>query len=179
MRCFVAAWPDDATRTQLVAARALLPAPPHARTMQDRNLHLTLVFIGELTVDATNQLAHALANFQFSAPDWIIDRAGRFPRARVAWLAGRSAPQLDALTTALRDLLDRQAIAYDHRPFVPHVTLWRDVREFGGSGPLPKPIAWRISSVALFGAMRDSDGPLYRRIDGRTDAAATEVLRSR
>jgi len=183
MRCFVAAWPSDATRAQLAAARAVLPAPPHARAMQERNLHLTLVFIGELGTEAAARLAHALARFEFAALDWIIDRAGRFPRARVAWLAGPSTPQLDALAVALRALLDRQAIAYDHRAFVPHVSLWRDVREFGAIGLLPQPIVWRMDDVALFGATRDGDGPVYRRIDGRTDvtatAAAAEVLRSR
>lgn len=133
--------------------------------MQDRNLHLTLVFIGELGNDAAIDLARAVANVSFAPFDWTIDRAGCFDRARVAWIAGPLTPQLAALNAALRELLDLRAVAYDRRQFVPHLSLWRDLRNFNGAGPLAEVIPWRIEQVALFASARDYQGPVYRRVD--------------
>ena len=133
--------------------------------MQDRNLHLTLAFIGELANDAAADVARAVASVSVVPFDWTLDHAGSFKRARVAWLAGPPAPQLDALNATLRGLLDRRAVAYDHRPFVAHVTLWRDVRAFSGTGPLSERIVWRIGGIALFASARDRNGPVYRRVD--------------
>lgn len=165
MRCFVAAWPDDDTRQRIVRARATLPAPEGAWPMQDRNLHLTVIFIGELGSNAATDLAHALATVGFAPFNWTIDRVGCFDRARVAWLAGPLTPQLEALNAALRGLLDLSTVAYDRRPFVPHVTLWRGVRAFYGAGPLAELIPWRIDQIALFASARDRCGPVYRRVD--------------
>jgi 2'-5' RNA ligase len=165
MRCFVAAWPDDDTRQRIVRARTALPAPAEARPMQDRNLHLTLVFIGELANDAAAEVARAVASVRFAPFDWTLDQAGSFKRARVAWLAGPPTPQLDALNATLRGSLDRSAVAYDHRPFFPHVTLWRDVRAFSGTGLLAETIVWCIGGIALFASARDRSGPVYRRVD--------------
>ena len=61
MRCFVAAWPDQATRESLQELLARLrPQVPTGRPMQTRNLHLTLAFIGELTPAAAEPLSRSV-----------------------------------------------------------------------------------------------------------------------
>lgn len=164
MRCFVAAWPDDTTRESLDTLLAeLRPRVPAARPMQARNLHLTLAFIGELD-DAVAAIIAPVDTVDTGPIDWLVDCLGWFPRARVAWAGGPTNDRLTAAVTAARASLERLAVPFDRKPFVPHVTLFRDVRRFDCSGPLSPPLRWRTDHVALYAAGRDDRGPAYRRV---------------
>ena len=167
MRCFVAAWPDHATRQSLEQLLAPLRAQvPAARPMQARNLHLTLAFIGELETAAATSLAPSIDDLMLPPFDWTVDCMGWFPRARVAWAGGPTNPALEASVNAVRARLDALGVAYDRKAFVAHVTLFRDVRAFACSGPLAEPIPWRTEHVALYAAARDERGPVYQRVGG-------------
>jgi len=166
MRCFIAAWPDDATRRRLQhLIDTLTPRVPKARPMQPRNLHLTLAFIGTLDDAAAAQVASASGSLVQNAFEWSIDALGWFARARVVWAGGSSNSQLDAAAARARAQLDELAIAYDSKPFVPHVTLFRDARRFDCSGPLTPPLAWRTATVSLYAAATDAGGPIYRKLE--------------
>ena len=166
MRCFIAAWPDDATRQRLQQLiDALVPRVPKARPMQPRNLHLTLAFIGTLDDAAAARVASASGDLLEDAFEWSIDALGWFARARVAWAGGASNAQLDTAAARARARLDQLAVRYDRKTFVPHVTLFRDTRRFDCSGPLSPPLAWRTETVALYTAARDVAGPIYRKVE--------------
>ena len=168
MRCFVAAWPDHATRQSLEQLLATLRAQvTAARPMQARNLHLTLAFIGELDSAAATRLAPSMDDLMLHPLDWTVDCLGWFPRARVGWAGGPTDLVLEASVNAVRAQLDTLGVAYDRKAFVAHVTLFRDVRAFACSGPLAEPISWRTEHVALYAAARDERGPVYQRV-GRT-----------
>jgi len=162
MRCFVAAWPSAATRRELAALiETLRPALPEARAMQPRNLHLTLAFIGEL--DAIRAADAARACAAASGFSWSIAATGAFARARVAWAGGASNPAVEAAARAARAALDALGVAYDRKPFVPHVTLFRDVHRYVG-GTLSRAIDWGTEHIALYAAAHDEAGPVYRRV---------------
>lgn len=168
MRCFIAAWPDDGTRERLSQLQAgLAAAAPHARPMQPRNFHLTLAFIGELEDSAAQALQPHLAKLRDSAPPWSMDTVDWFRRARVAWIGGKASAALDDVTARSRALLDVHDMPYDRKAFVPHVTLFRDVREFNGVRTLLEPLPWRTARVALYAASRDRDGPVYGEVEPR------------
>jgi 2'-5' RNA ligase len=167
MRCFVAAWPDRATRQSLEQLLDKLRAQvPAARPMQARNLHLTLAFIGELDSAAATRPAQSIDDLALQPLDWAVDSLGWFPRARAAWAGGPTNPALEASVNAVRTQLDALGVAYDRKAFVAHVTLFRDVRAFACSGPLAEPIPWRTEHVALYAAARDEHGPIYQRVGG-------------
>lgn len=163
MRCFIAAWPDGATRERVTQLQAATAVPPGARSMQPRNFHLTLAFIGELDEAA----AHALAPRAGALPQagcWTMDTLGWFRSARVVWLGGAVPPALADIAQRARALLDELRIGYDRKAFVPHVTLFRDVRDFAADGTLPSPVAWNTARVALYASARDTAGPVYREV---------------
>ncbi len=164
MRAFIAAWPDEQTQSAIGGLIAGLDVPPPARAMQPRNLHLTLAFIGELDAERATAVAQACITLQPQQFVWSIDRIGWFPRARVAWLGGPIEQTLATAAATARAALDELAIGYDRKPFVPHVTAFRDVRAFDRAGPLAEPLAWRTVHVALYASARDRHGPVYRRI---------------
>lgn len=174
MRAFVAAWPDAATRGALARLQqSLAPRLAPARPMQPRNLHLTLAFIGEIDSSTAAIVAAAI---QVAMPGtiplaWAIDRIGCFERARVVWAGAAATPSLAAASAQVRGCLDRLAVGYDRKPFVPHVTLYRDARRFEVAGPIDQPIAWHTELIALFAAARDDDGPCYRRVVSGADQA--------
>lgn len=166
MRCFIAAWPDPATRDRLQQLLAtLVPSVPAARPVQPRNLHLTLAFIGSLDEAAALHVARAAADLADEIFDWTIETLGWFVDARVAWAGGAATAAMGAVVARARAHLDEIKVGYDRKPFVPHVTLFRNVRRFAASGPLATPLHWRTATVALFASTRDAAGPLYRRVE--------------
>jgi len=173
MRCFVAAWPDDGTRERLARLQAsLAAAAPGARPMQPRNFHLTLAFIGNLDDAAAHALALPIDALGEAVPSctWSMETLDWFRRPRVAWIGGDASAALADVTARARALLDALGIAYDRKPFVPHVTLFRDVRSFAVPTlpqRLPQPLPWITARVALYASARDRDGPLYREVEAR------------
>jgi RNA 2',3'-cyclic 3'-phosphodiesterase len=165
VRSFIAAWPDEATRTRIGRLLEQLEAPPPARAVQARNLHLTLAFIGELDAARAAEVAQAARKLQPQQFDWSIDQIGWFLRSRVVWIGGPIDEPLTAAAASARAALDELAIGYDHKPFVPHVTVFRDVRAFDRAGPLTESLRWRTCHVALYASTHDRHGPVYRRID--------------
>ena len=57
------------------------------------------------------------------------------------------------------------AVGYDRKPFVPHVTLLRDVKRFDGPRAIAPPIAWPIREIALYRSGRDETGARYVRVE--------------
>jgi RNA 2',3'-cyclic 3'-phosphodiesterase len=165
MRCFVAAWPDHATRLSLEGLLVTLhPQVQGGRPMQSRNLHLTLAFIVELPRTAAEQLAHEIDGLSIGPFAWSLNEMGWFPQARVAWVSGASNAALDESVSAVRSRLDQLGVMYDRKAFVAHVTLFRDVRAFACGGPLVPGLPWQTARVALFAADRDERGPVYLRV---------------
>jgi RNA 2',3'-cyclic 3'-phosphodiesterase len=175
MRCFIAAWPTDETRLALDRLIAGLKGRvPEGRAMQARNLHLTLAFIGDLAPDRARDLANNCNDLPSDPCDWTIDTLGSFARARVAWAGGAVNDQLAACAARARARLDELGIPFDRKAFVPHVTLFRDVRRFDCAGPLAEPIQWHSDHVALYAADRDARGPIYRRVKPPNGARSSE-----
>ena len=125
-RCFIALRPDPAAAAALdrLAGRLRRQTSGSRRVARD-DLHLTLAFIGVLTPECALRIACLLAQHDPAPFRWRIDRLGRFERARVAWAAGPDDRRLSALAADVRHLLDAEAVTYDRRAFVPHVTLLR------------------------------------------------------
>lgn len=166
MRCFLAAWPDAETRRRCAAlVDAVRAHAVHGRTMRPENLHLTLAFIGELPDDAGARVAGECRRLPDVACDWQLDAIGWFVRPRVLYAGGALTPALARVADTARGLLDRMGIGYDRKPFVPHVTLLRDVKRYDGPRTVEPPIAWPIGAIALYRAGRDEAGARYVRVE--------------
>jgi 2'-5' RNA ligase len=166
MRCFLAAWPDETARRRCAELiDALRPLADHGRVMRADNLHLTLAFIGDLPDDDGARIAAACAALPALQCDWQLDAVGFFARPRVLWAGGPLTPELAQIAGRSRALLDDMKVAYDRKPFVPHVTLLRDVRRYAGPAGIAPPIPWPIREVALYRSGRDDKGARYFRVE--------------
>ena len=134
-------------------AAALLPALPAVRRVQPELMHVTLAFLGwtpDAQLDGAVDVARAAAA-EHSAFDLAFGGAGRFPasgRPRVVWLGvGVGADALVALAGSVTGQLRRHQIAFDDRPFEPHLTLAR-VRT-DATGPEARTLAAAVDGLAV------------------------------
>lgn len=168
MRCFVACWPDDATRAQLdQVARDAHSRHPGARRVCGDNLHLTLAFIGELPSPTVYEVARVMRDVSIEPFEWRIDHVGRFDRAHVLWAGGHPEPRLEQLAESVRSQLKTLQIRFDEKRFVAHVTLLRDLpqhtRGVGDALHEIEPFVWPIRHALMIVSERDPKGATVYR----------------
>ena len=95
---------------------------------------------------------------------------GKFGRASDAtlWLGLAKAAPLMALAETVREGLRARGIAFDDKPFLPHITLARRARL--PKGPLPPlafPLPTDATAVTLFKSTLDREGATYKPLYSR------------
>jgi 2'-5' RNA ligase len=157
----VALWPDEAMRRRLVALQAGLGGGAGgARLTPAADLHLTLVFIGQLP---SARLAEVRAGVAALAPappcELELDALERWPGGLIVITATALPPALLHTRQALEEALRARGLPFDTRPFRPHVTL---ARRMPARAQLPpyQPLRWRCGGPAL--AVRGAAG--YRMV---------------
>ncbi len=179
MRLFVAIELPERLRTAVVDLGSRLRSTlPKARWVKGANLHLTLVFLGEIDEPKLPRLASGLqsalagrAPFQMQ-----LQGSGCFPergRARVAWLGFETCPEVVSLQGAIARAL-RASVGYEpeRRPYRPHLTVarcsppWPTVAARRWSqaleGELDEP--FRVDSIALVRSRLSSAGAIYSNV---------------
>lgn len=130
-RLFVAIDLPGGTRERLSRLRTDIPG---ARWVPMDQLHLTLVFLGEVETERMNRLLEKLAGTGSPAFDLSIAGFGCFPnrrRPRVLWIGVAPEPLLMSLAERVRQTVLSTGISLEERPFSPHITLAR-IREATG-----------------------------------------------
>lgn len=133
IRLFVGLRPSAATRTLLLSR---MHGVANARWQSDAQLHLTLVFIGEVDERTAEEIDAALA--QLSAPRfaWHVEGVGSFSRkerSHSLWAGAQPEPVLAALAMKVEQACRRAGASIERRAFVPHITL---ARLNAASGPV-------------------------------------------
>src|SRR6266404_4720385 len=125
--------PSNVRRTLKDHIDHLRDAIPDARASwaREENLHLTLKFLGDMTLtsverlsQATQRAASAVAPFEM-----IIGTSGAFPpngQPRVLWIGIEDpAGELAVLHEVLEDQYVQAGFARENRPYHPHLTIAR------------------------------------------------------
>ena len=155
-RLFFALWPDAALQERL--ALWARQATRRGRPTRQENIHLTLAFLGDVDAALVPDLIALAREMPFAPISLPLDLIGYWKHNRILWCgAKQDPPALAALVGNLRARLDAAGIAYDHQPFVSHVTL---VRNAPGLDAAPGwvPLRWDAVDFALVTSVR---------IDGR------------
>ena len=153
-RLFFALWPDETAREALAARAREIAGRCGGRPVPAANLHLTLVFLGEVDpsrIGALRRAAQEAAGEDFTLG---LDRVGGFRRAGVAWAGCRQPPaQLLALQAGLEKRIRDAGFSPDDRAFTPHLTLARRVREPVEPADI-EAVSWRAGALALVESAR-------------------------
>jgi len=91
-----------------------------------KNLHLTLVFLGEITEDQLNQLKDKLKQIKFKPIKGNLSQIGFFPNnnnPKCMWVSLEPAKEINQLQL----LVDQETIglAHNEQKFVSHITIGR------------------------------------------------------
>ncbi|NEZ05051.1 RNA 2',3'-cyclic phosphodiesterase [Wenzhouxiangella sp. XN201] len=157
-RLFLALWPDERIRAEIVARREALGTTDGPRRVPDHNLHLTLLFLGDQPADQMAAIETAVTAVEGRPFACVLDRFGWFPGARVLWLGGEAPAAMQILYSGLFEAVTGLGIRLDRRPLRPHVTLFRKVAR-RPELPRPEPLTWMVEH---FGLVESVPGRPYR-----------------
>jgi 2'-5' RNA ligase len=156
-RLFLALWPDDETRARLAEVACEWSRRPIAAA----SMHMTLHFLGACTVEEQQCYTKVVSGITCEPFEINMDYLGVWRRARIQWLGSSEPP------AALMGLVDRlgQALTgcgyqIEKRPFVPHVTLARNVKKPLVKVGLPA-IRWVVREFVLAESINDERGVRY------------------
>jgi 2'-5' RNA ligase len=161
-RLFFALWPAPEVQRALgdVANRAQRECG--GRAVPARNIHLTLVFLGDLPRDRATvleTLASAVNGPRFALS---VDRLEYWRHNRILWAGMEVCPEaLQTLVARLQNSLIGAGFRCDRRPYVPHVTLLRNARRAPADSRCP-PIAWPANGFELVESAARGRGREYQ-----------------
>ena len=167
MRTFVAVMLPEAFVDEVASLSRRLAEVCEGRFLPPESLHLTLAFLGEVgevqARDAMDALDAACADV--GPVELFAEGLGTFGRGRdtTLWLGVRRTDELGHLAARVRDELGRRDLAFDGRPFLPHVTLARKARLPRGLLPdLTFPLPVDATRVRLLRSILGADGARYK-----------------
>ncbi|HKY02461.1 MAG TPA: RNA 2',3'-cyclic phosphodiesterase [Burkholderiales bacterium] len=154
-RVFFALWPDEPTRLQLNIWRDTLYQQTQGRCTQTEDIHLTLAFLGDTSLADIDRAIVAAEQVAVPRLDLRIDMPAYWKHNRIVWAGLQEIPSpLNELVSTLREALSQAHVAFDAKPFVPHVTLIRNARDFQ---PIDlTSIDWRVDRFVLARSARGS-----------------------
>ncbi len=161
---FFALWPDEFLQQPLATLAQTLRAQCGAKLVDEKNIHLTLAFLGE--VDASNiaRMIEAAATIKLKSFPLQLNQLGSFHRSKVAWIAPtETPPELLSLVSDLHDKLRAENFTFDTKPFVPHITLLRKTHSLETT-KLEKAISWNVRAFALVRSYSEERGVRYEVI---------------
>ena len=155
-RLFFALKPEPVLTDALCVARdslcQRLRTEEHARPVPAANLHLTLLFLGNVPSHRINELQVAAQEVATlcDALDLRLNSSGCWPGPGILWLAPKPAPEsLLLLASRLRERIQKLDIPLERRPYRPHVTLLRHKKRL--SKPMPTD-GWNIPALPVWQA---------------------------
>jgi len=163
-RLFFAVWPETSCRRRLAANARNLSAICGGRLIFTGNLHMTLLFIGAVDRSLIPALEAAAAGLRVPSFELALDRLGCLGHHRIACAAPGRVPQaLTCLVSQLREAVAATGISFDRKPFVPHVTLLRNIERSFAARTMPA-LTWRIGSFALVESIATERGVRYQTL---------------
>jgi 2'-5' RNA ligase len=165
-RLFFALNPSPVVRQQLDAVR-LQMGIVGARPVPVENLHVTLVFLGQVESSRIESLLGLMTRLDPPGCELVIDRSGWFRRPRAGWIGCSDVPaQALAFQQALENGVQKLGFSLDAQPWKPHVTVYRKMRMAPAIVPF-KPIRWQLDSYNLMASEQRPGGVQYRSLGHR------------
>jgi len=159
---FFGIWPDHRMRRGLVQMAATL-RDYRGRPQHPQDLHITLVFIGQVTNEQYPCVLAAAEELQGRPFNLCIDRVGYWKRPGILWCGPSSVPAaLTDLVLKLQQGLQLCGFEAEKRTYCPHVTMARKVINAPVLGALAEPLSWPVDDFVLAASHTGADAPRYR-----------------
>lgn len=147
--------PDEVCDALARDARAFSRFDPLARFTVSTDFHLTLAFVGEVSMADAQRLSAALRPLSMLTPRTIsLGRIGLFDRTHILWAGLNPAESLDPLVKEVRKTIRDLGLPCDNKPFRAHITLARNWRRGYPAMTLPER-TFRLGGPVLLETVRD------------------------
>jgi 2'-5' RNA ligase len=176
MRLFISVNCDDKVKAQLLSVQEMIRAKSvKGNFSRPENLHLTLIFIGEISADKIPLIASVIDKALKTpvAPFTLaFSTTGCFTHSnKELWWIGteRNDPSLGILKSIrgrIADGLFSEGINFDNRPFNPHITLGREIKHTSPIIILKQEIMYPVNRISLMKSERVSGILTYTEIAG-------------
>jgi len=177
IRTFIAVDLEKPVRDRLIALQeSLARTGTEIKWVEPENVHLTLLFLGEVDDRAVIDVCRAVADVCATVHPFAmtVEKVGCFPnsrRPRILWAGiGDGSQEAVALHDALEPpLLELGCYRREDRPYAPHITLGRvqgDTVTFKLSERIAKNQGWQggqttVREVLVMSSELSRDGPTY------------------
>ncbi len=165
---FFAIWPNNKVRYQLDDLSEKLELVCGGRRIVADNIHLTLIFLGEIEASLLDQLLLVANTVKGRSFNFIVDRTHYWQCNRIVCAGTDKVPlELFDLVSFLKKILSANGFSFDQRAFTPHITLVRKVSHHDLPNSLihlEEPIIWPVHEWLLVKSERDSDRSVYTSI---------------
>lgn len=174
MRLFTAiTFPEEVKRKLTDIQQMLKSGSLRGNFTNDENLHLTLVFLGEVAPNRVGLVQNAIANSPFSSFELTMKGVGRFKRegGDIVWVGIDMSKDLSTLHARLAEQLAAAGFTLEERGFKPHLTLAREVKfredfDLAGFSHGLEEIHTLVSKISLMKSERLSGKLTYTQIKG-------------
>lgn len=160
-RLFFALWPDDATRAALGGLACALQAECDGRVTPADNIHLTLVFLGNVPTARFADLCRAADGMTAPCFGLEIGVVNYWRHNRIVWSGPAQCPDaLRSLVAGLESALASAGFHYDRRAYAPHITLLRNARR----APVTRTMAticWPVAGFVLAQSLHRDRAVVY------------------
>ena len=153
IRTFIAINFDDAVKLYLRSAQAKIKTiSRNGNFTREENLHLTLVFLGEISFAQIEQVKQAMEAITTQSFELTLSKIGRFKRqdGDIVWVGVVQNQMLNSIFNELFSYLKAAEFKLESRVYKPHLTIARKVVFNEGLGSLPTDdIKTKIDHVSL------------------------------
>jgi 2'-5' RNA ligase len=133
------------------------------RAVPAHNIHLTLVFLGDLARDRITELEALAGRISLPRFTLTVDRVEYWRHNRILWAGMAESPALQSLVGEVRKVLAVAGFGFDQRPYVPHITLLRDARRAPADGRRSA-VAWPVTEFSLMESVQLERATLYEAL---------------
>ena len=160
-RVFFALWPDERIQAHLQRQGRELLQRLGGKPTRAESIHLTLAFLGDVTLDRLAKAKEAAAGVWLDSFSLYLDQAGCWRHNGVGWVAPNRVPQaLLGLAHDLEGRLREAGFELDDRPYSPHITLVRKARCAHLELRI-EPVEWPVHDFVLVQSQLETSGSRY------------------
>ena len=164
-RLFLACWPEQSLQETLYSLARRLQHKYGGRKVARQNIHLTLLFLGQVYQQEEQQLRHRLRLLDAKEFELELDKVGSFGgRWKINWVGPSMQPEaMKSLYSALRLISSELGFDAADTPFRPHVTMLR--KSPAAAREEIKPLSWKVDSYYLIESVQTGAGVEYRIVE--------------
>jgi len=162
-RLFFALWPDRGLAERLGS----LAPERRGRSPPINDLHLTVLFLGDVPEPQASALIAAAAQIRVSRIRQPVSRVETWPKPGILCITGDAVPELQQLRSQLKELADSTGLNLqsEHEDFRPHVTLRRAYRPSAATFVAPtQPFVLAADQFCLVESDSPRGGKRYSQI---------------